>query len=64
MYQTQFLEQSAMTWMYERISYKRFDPGRFPDLNHDYYSLYFYGEGKKTIIDFMLCLFILLRKIL
>ena len=47
MYQTQFLEQSAMTWMYERISYKRFDPGRFPDLNHDYYNLYFYGEGTK-----------------
>ena len=34
-----------MTWMYEKMNYKRFDPGRFHDLSHDHYNLYFYGEG-------------------
>ena len=43
-----------MTWMYEKINYKRFDPGRFPDLSHDYYNLYFYGEGNSTLICYPL----------
>lgn len=39
------MEMSVMTWMYEKMNYKKFDPGRFPDLSHDHYNLYFYGEG-------------------